>query len=192
MGTSLKVSPVSEIPSLLPKNIPAILINRTPNTQIDFDVQLIGYSDVIVFEICRRLGWELPIAPESEINPVLENSSDLNKPEHWHIFSGAQLSGLTSFSNIFDSSFTASRSSSDQEATENDFLISTSMLPDKSNSGLKSTETRASPQKMSTSKAKILKRKATPSLNTLDNYPSAPLLQDESAKGNALGNANKK
>ncbi|KAG0235328.1 NAD-dependent histone deacetylase sir2 [Mortierella sp. GBA43] len=59
IGSSLKVSPVSDIMHQLPNNIPQILINRTPITHMDFDVQLLGNCDTIVAELCRMLGWEL-------------------------------------------------------------------------------------------------------------------------------------
>ncbi|KAH8551390.1 DHS-like NAD/FAD-binding domain-containing protein [Umbelopsis sp. PMI_123] len=59
MGSSLKVSPVSEIMTQIPHSVPQILINRTPITHLTFDVQLLGRSDVIVPELCRRLGWDL-------------------------------------------------------------------------------------------------------------------------------------
>ncbi|KAI8976828.1 DHS-like NAD/FAD-binding domain-containing protein [Pilobolus umbonatus] len=59
MGSSLKVSPVSEIMSQIPHSIPQILINRTPITHMTFDVQLLGNSDDIVPELCRLLDWDL-------------------------------------------------------------------------------------------------------------------------------------
>ncbi|KAI8082783.1 DHS-like NAD/FAD-binding domain-containing protein [Halteromyces radiatus] len=59
MGSSLKVSPVSEIMTQIPHRVPQILINRTPITHMTFDVQLLGNSDDIVPELCRRLHWDL-------------------------------------------------------------------------------------------------------------------------------------
>ncbi|KAF9921715.1 NAD-dependent histone deacetylase sir2 [Linnemannia zychae] len=59
IGSSLKVAPVSDIMHQLPNNVPQILINRTPNHQMDFDVQLLGNCDTIVAELCRMVGWEL-------------------------------------------------------------------------------------------------------------------------------------
>ncbi|KAG0380387.1 NAD-dependent histone deacetylase sir2 [Mortierella sp. AD032] len=59
IGSSLKVAPVSDIMHQLPNNVPQILINRTPNNQMDFDVQLLGNCDTIVAELCRMVGWEL-------------------------------------------------------------------------------------------------------------------------------------
>ncbi|KAI7829631.1 DHS-like NAD/FAD-binding domain-containing protein [Gamsiella multidivaricata] len=59
IGSSLKVAPVSDIMHQLPKHIPQILINRTPITHMEFDVQLLGNCDTIVAELCRMAGWEL-------------------------------------------------------------------------------------------------------------------------------------
>ncbi|ORZ05348.1 DHS-like NAD/FAD-binding domain-containing protein [Lobosporangium transversale] len=59
IGSSLKVAPVSDIMHQLPHSVPQILINRTPNHQTEFDVQLLGNCDTIVAELCRMAGWEL-------------------------------------------------------------------------------------------------------------------------------------
>ncbi|KAI7858771.1 DHS-like NAD/FAD-binding domain-containing protein [Circinella umbellata] len=59
MGSSLKVSPVSEIMTQIPHSVPQIVINRTPITHMTFDVQLLGDCDVIVPELCRMLDWDL-------------------------------------------------------------------------------------------------------------------------------------
>lgn len=87
IGTSLKVAPVSEIPSFLPSGIPQLYISREvsfaslssknsvsilsalqanrnyqtpqPCSHVDFDVNLLGDCDVVVTELCRRVGWDL-------------------------------------------------------------------------------------------------------------------------------------
>ncbi|KAG0208244.1 NAD-dependent histone deacetylase sir2 [Mortierella sp. GBA30] len=59
IGSSLKVAPVSDIMHQLPNAVPQILINRTPNYHMEFDVQLLGNCDTIVAELCRMAGWEL-------------------------------------------------------------------------------------------------------------------------------------
>ncbi|KAM3554154.1 hypothetical protein ARSEF4850_006587 [Beauveria asiatica] len=59
IGTSLKVTPVSEIVSWLPSHIPQIYVSRQPVTHINFDIDLLGDCDVVVAELCRRLGWPL-------------------------------------------------------------------------------------------------------------------------------------
>lgn len=85
MGSSLKVSPVSEIMSQIPHSVPQILINRTPITHMTFDIQLLGDSDEIVPELCRMLNWDLkhPKLPgggalsEESIKLSREGSGDL-------------------------------------------------------------------------------------------------------------------
>jgi NAD-dependent histone deacetylase SIR2 len=59
IGTSLKVAPVSEVVSFLPPGVPQIYISRTPVSHVNFDVDLLGDCDVVVAELCRRLGWRL-------------------------------------------------------------------------------------------------------------------------------------
>ncbi|CAH8662571.1 unnamed protein product [Dicrocoelium dendriticum] len=63
IGSSLKVRPVAHIPNSIPESVPQVLINREPLSNHDFDVELLGDCDVIVTELCARLGWEL--SPES-------------------------------------------------------------------------------------------------------------------------------
>ncbi|KAG2110591.1 DHS-like NAD/FAD-binding domain-containing protein [Suillus discolor] len=60
IGTSLKVSPVSEILSHLPHSVPQILINKTPVRHINPDIVLLGNADDIVQHLCEQLAWELP------------------------------------------------------------------------------------------------------------------------------------
>nr|POE49284.1 nad-dependent protein deacetylase hst1 [Quercus suber] len=59
IGTSLKVAPVSEIPNYLPPHVPHIFISREPINHVNFDIQLLGHCDKVVFELCRRAGWSL-------------------------------------------------------------------------------------------------------------------------------------
>lgn len=59
MGSSLKVRPVALIPSSIPADVPQILINREPLKHVTFDVELLGDCDVIIQELCHRLGWEV-------------------------------------------------------------------------------------------------------------------------------------
>jgi NAD-dependent SIR2 family protein deacetylase len=55
IGSSLKVKPVANIPHMLPKNIPQILINRESLKHMNFDVELLGDCDVIIQELLLRL-----------------------------------------------------------------------------------------------------------------------------------------
>ncbi|XP_025203668.1 NAD-dependent protein deacetylase sirtuin-1 isoform X1 [Melanaphis sacchari] len=56
IGSSLKVRPVARIPNMLNKHVPQILINRERLPHMNFDVELLGDSDVIVDHLCRMLG----------------------------------------------------------------------------------------------------------------------------------------
>ncbi|KAF8141958.1 DHS-like NAD/FAD-binding domain-containing protein [Boletus edulis] len=60
IGTSLKVSPVSETLSHLPHSVPQILINKTPIRHINPDIVLLGDADEIVQHLCEQLRWDLP------------------------------------------------------------------------------------------------------------------------------------
>ncbi|GAA6019843.1 hypothetical protein JCM11491_004838, partial [Sporobolomyces phaffii] len=55
MGTSLRVSPVAQLPSHLPHSIPQILINRDPVSHHNFDICLLGDGDTVVEYLCARL-----------------------------------------------------------------------------------------------------------------------------------------
>lgn len=55
IGSSLKVKPVANIPLLLPKNVPQVLINRESLRHMNFDVELLGDCDGIVNELLMRL-----------------------------------------------------------------------------------------------------------------------------------------
>ncbi|CAJ1066575.1 NAD-dependent protein deacetylase sirtuin-1 [Xyrichtys novacula] len=56
IGSSLKVRPVALIPNSIPHEVPQVLINREQLPHFNFDVELLGDCDVIVNEICHRLG----------------------------------------------------------------------------------------------------------------------------------------
>ncbi|KAH9943822.1 SIR2-domain-containing protein [Amylocystis lapponica] len=105
IGTSLKVSPVSEMLASLPHSTPQILINRTPIKHINPDIVLLGNADAIVQHLCRQLGWILPEAPAArhkiDANPRANlkkrPSAPLDSPEprrvgqsHVWVFEGAE------------------------------------------------------------------------------------------------------
>ncbi|KAA0718400.1 NAD-dependent protein deacetylase sirtuin-1 [Triplophysa tibetana] len=58
IGSSLKVRPVALIPSSIPHEVPQVLINREPLPHLNFDVELLGDCDVIINELCHRLGGD--------------------------------------------------------------------------------------------------------------------------------------
>lgn len=67
IGTSLKVAPVSEIVPYLAK-IPQLIISRDRVHHVEFDIEMLGDCDVVVTELCNRLGWELKheMVPEDQ------------------------------------------------------------------------------------------------------------------------------
>lgn len=84
IGTSLKVSPVSEVVPSLPPHIPAIYISRTPVGHIDFDIDLLGDCDIVVAELARRAGWNLNhemIPVNQKVHTTLQDGQP-----HRHIF----------------------------------------------------------------------------------------------------------
>ncbi|TMW66716.1 hypothetical protein Poli38472_014028 [Pythium oligandrum] len=90
LGTSLKVSPVAEIPSFVPRHIPQIVINKTPlkkkklKTDEDepppFDAQLLGDCDSIVRLLCSHAKWELPSTSKDQyVRPTVTKHDDSNR-----------------------------------------------------------------------------------------------------------------
>lgn len=69
MGSSLKVRPVALIPSSIPNHVPQILINREQLCHLEFDVELLGDGDVIINQVCHRMGgdWHKEICVNDEI-----------------------------------------------------------------------------------------------------------------------------
>ncbi|XP_071439884.1 NAD-dependent protein deacetylase sirtuin-1 [Hetaerina americana] len=77
IGSSLKVRPVALIPSSIPSNVPQILINREQLHHLNFDVELLGDSDIIINQLCHMLGegwkeecWQTPLAEARRLNPI--------------------------------------------------------------------------------------------------------------------------
>ncbi|KAJ3338359.1 NAD-dependent histone deacetylase sir2 [Gonapodya sp. JEL0774] len=58
VGTSLQVAPVATMPKLLPVDVPAVVVNKTPVRPGEFDVELLGDVDAVVGWICKKLEWE--------------------------------------------------------------------------------------------------------------------------------------
>uniref|UniRef100_K3WVE4 Deacetylase sirtuin-type domain-containing protein n=1 Tax=Globisporangium ultimum (strain ATCC 200006 / CBS 805.95 / DAOM BR144) TaxID=431595 RepID=K3WVE4_GLOUD len=107
IGTSLKVSPVAEIPGFLPRHIPQVVINKTAlkkkklnkssstsgaskklkkngrggedDDKDEFDLTLLGNCDDIVQHICELTHWDLPEARGTEAAFSNESSSDTRK-----------------------------------------------------------------------------------------------------------------
>ena len=48
--------PILIIVGILDEGVPQVLINREPLKHLTFDVELLGDCDVVIAELCRRLG----------------------------------------------------------------------------------------------------------------------------------------
>lgn len=66
---------ISVFSDSLPAHIPQILINREPLRHLQFDVELLGDCDVIINELCRRLGDEWAVHCDK---PALEQIDRYN------------------------------------------------------------------------------------------------------------------
>ncbi|XP_019949929.2 NAD-dependent protein deacetylase sirtuin-1 isoform X1 [Paralichthys olivaceus] len=102
IGSSLKVRPVALIPNSIPHEVPQVLINREQLPHLNFDVELLGDCDVIVNELCHRLGGDfeqlcyntvrlteitekpprLPEQPPSEALPASSNAAQEEQRQH--------------------------------------------------------------------------------------------------------------
>jgi len=79
IGSSLKVKPVALIPNSIPADVPQILINREHLPHMDsFDVELLGDCDIIIQELCHRLGegWN-NICVNEKLNEI--KNTELNE-----------------------------------------------------------------------------------------------------------------
>ncbi|KAK9696192.1 NAD-dependent histone deacetylase sir2 [Basidiobolus ranarum] len=117
MGSSLRVAPVSNIMSHIPQNVPQILVNRTPNTHINFDIQLLGNCDSIVTELARMLDWELkhdqiPGGSSAAVLDRVEKPYTFQEPLYY-LFEGAVFDDkhLLEFSSDSEDEETTSRKS---------------------------------------------------------------------------------
>ena len=82
IGTSLKVTPVSEIVSWLPSHIPQIYVSRQAVSHINFDIDLLGDCDVVVTELCRRLGWDFKHEMVDPATTIDVATSEDHKSQH--------------------------------------------------------------------------------------------------------------
>lgn len=88
IGSSLKVRPVALIPSSIPADVPQILINREQLCHLQFDVELLGDSDVIINQPCHLLDndWteicydDRILAESNELKTRSPSSSDTDPP----------------------------------------------------------------------------------------------------------------
>ena len=72
----------------LPPEVPQILINREPLRHMTFDVELLGDCDVIITELCQRLGgaWNNLLEgveiPDVERRPLSRNEENTTGEMH--------------------------------------------------------------------------------------------------------------
>lgn len=59
IGTSLKVSPVSETVRIIPPSVPQVYISKEPVFHNDFDLTLLGPCDDVVEHLCQKLDWKM-------------------------------------------------------------------------------------------------------------------------------------
>ena len=82
----------------VPPEVPQILINREPLRHMTFDVELLGDCDVIISELCQRLGgdWKSLLdgseIPGVEKRPLSREEEDRT----WEEQQGARSEGLGS------------------------------------------------------------------------------------------------
>lgn len=75
IGTSLKVSPVSETVRIIPPNIPQVYISKTPISHNEFDLTLLGPCDDVIEHLCQVLDWKL-------VHPMMKNKLWSGTVEH--------------------------------------------------------------------------------------------------------------
>lgn len=101
------MAPVADLLDFIPRSVPQILINRDPVRHAVFDVCLLGEADVVIRELCRRLGsgWELdklkegsgtltgstayPKGKIEDLEKVAEDAAERIGKSHVWLFKGA-------------------------------------------------------------------------------------------------------
>ncbi|KAJ3127264.1 NAD-dependent protein deacetylase sirtuin-1 [Nowakowskiella sp. JEL0407] len=91
IGSSLKVAPVGSIKDSIPHDVPQILINAEllPHMK-GFDVQLLGYADIIVMKLCEMLGWELDTSKCSKETKPAKEINYVHVPPNQYYFEGSR------------------------------------------------------------------------------------------------------
>lgn len=91
IGTSMQVAPVAKMPDKLAQagrgDVPCVYIGREPCAHIEFDVQLIGDCDAVVWELARRAGWGLvhEMIPEGGLDLVVEEMEGRGRGDWWRV-----------------------------------------------------------------------------------------------------------
>ncbi|KAF2156074.1 NAD-dependent histone deacetylase SIR2 [Myriangium duriaei CBS 260.36] len=85
IGTSMKVSPVNEVPNFVAAGVPHIYISREPVSHINFDIQLLGYCDDVVSELSRRAGWTIEHEGFSDLTKANIEEYEGGTGHYWHV-----------------------------------------------------------------------------------------------------------
>lgn len=126
IGTSLKVSPVSETVRIIPSNVTQVYISKTAITHNEFELTLLGACDDVIEHLVRKLGWEFqhPMLKNIDMDPYIEYKADMATYEFNtdHLVNQPQGSSASSSSSSSTSSNTTatSNNSSDNSSNNND------------------------------------------------------------------------
>lgn len=79
IGTSLKVSPVSETVRIVPPSVVQVYVSKTMITHNEFDLTLLGACDDVVEHLCNRLFWKLdhPMVANIDFAPYIEYKPEI-------------------------------------------------------------------------------------------------------------------
>ena len=110
IGSSLKVEPVSNlVGEIVPHHVPLVLINKEPVYHLyrSFDVQLIGYCDGVVKDLCDRLEWDLGISKsettaETAGTESTEDESIVHVPPHIYLYKGHKFDHERHYRIVYD------------------------------------------------------------------------------------------
>ncbi|GEQ69044.1 hypothetical protein JCM33374_g2715 [Metschnikowia sp. JCM 33374] len=88
IGTSLRVSPVSDMVDLVAENVPQILINKDAIEHCNFDVSFLGYCDDVVSYLCNQLGsdWAIDHPDYPELVGKDRNNLSVNTTEEKGVY----------------------------------------------------------------------------------------------------------
>lgn len=132
IGTSLKVSPVSETVRIVPRNVVQVYISKTMVTHNEFDVTFLGASDDVVEHLCHKLHWKMnhPMAKNKDFAPYIKYMPDMSLYEFQDepVKSTAPPSGASTPSHQESSSGKSSRANSVLSSDERDATAEASTL----------------------------------------------------------------
>lgn len=141
IGSSLKVAPVSDLVGFIPHSVPVILINREPVYHLhhSFDVQLLGYCDPIVGELCRRLNWDLSdgisARPSGASTQEFASLEHQFIPPHIYLFDGAVFDEIKHQRALIEEGYCSSGDEEDSSSNDSDSNDRSSSSSSRSDAG---------------------------------------------------------